>query len=168
MSTREDSFGSAVSSQRSQRRRVERANLGSVPAAPWDAPHVIHPRAGDETIVVTERFVYKPKKQMEEQRREDERLSRSIKVSEEASKYYHDDWAQDQELPRRSFKLNEEATSYYHDDWAREDPIHVPDFKEERRQRTSVPGRYRRDCTQDSLWDSESTDYYRARKFKCF
>lgn len=138
----------SVSSQRSgvskRRHRVERANPEAVPAAPWNTSHILRPRTGDETIVVTERFVYRPKKPMEEQRRQQEYIEK-------------------QAFQNHSAQLEEEASRYYHDDWSREEPVYT---REERPRRDLVPGRYRRDSIHDSeLADSESTDYYRARMY---
>jgi hypothetical protein len=106
---------------------------------------------------------------MEEQRREQEREYQhpSIKPSEDTSRDYRDDWANHQELPSTYVTSNEEASRYYNDDWARDDHAYSPSVNQQRRGRTFVAGRCRRDSIQDSeMADSESTEYYRARKWK--
>jgi hypothetical protein len=174
--------------QRSRRRRFERASSSTALADSWIAPHVIKPRPQDEKIVVTERWVYRPKKQSEEQRRQEELHDYSMR-SEEATRFYHDNWGKDREVPTRTVRLNEEASRYYQDDWAKDrersshsvksdketsrclqedwasgKAVHSADFREQRRPRSSISDRYRRDFIQDyELAESENTDYYRAR-----
>ena len=146
MGDRENSFdtvSSLRSSESRRRRRVERAHPNIAPAAPWNAPHVIHPRSGDEKIVVTERFVYRPKKQAEEQRRQQEYDDKAYYTSQDDAAH-----------------AEEEASRYYHENWSRDEPDYV---REEPPRRGPDQGRYLRNELFDSeVVESESSDYFRA------
>lgn len=146
MGSREDCFDT-VSSQRfaesRRRRRVERAYPDTLPTAPWNAPRVLDPQPGDEKMVVTDTFVYRPKKYMEEHRRHQEYADKAYYESQadEASKYYQENWTKDESVH------------------SREDPPRI-DLGRARR------GRYRRDEIYDpevvEVADSESSDYNRT------
>ena len=136
-----DNVSSLRSSKSRRRCRVEQEHPDIEASAPWNAPHVIHPRPGDEAIVVTERFVYRPNKETEEQRRQKEYIDKAYYKSED-----------------NTAQAEEEASRYYHDDWSREETVYVRGEPSRRRQ-----GRYRRDEIYD-MQEAEpgSNDYFRA------
>jgi hypothetical protein len=138
-----------------QRRRRERNSPTSPSIPPWEQPHVIHPRDGDEVIVVTERYEYRPKKKpevAEEERRTQEYVDR-------AAFYVRPDSLErrGQSQPDPGYFSRDEAAKYYHDDWSRAEPGW------EQRQREPQRG-YRRERHQDSeLGDSEASYDHRTR-----
>jgi hypothetical protein len=136
----------AGSSTRSQRRWRERASPVEPVARPWEGPHIIHPRDRDEHVVVTERYVYRPKKPCldEEGRRRQEHIDRVIMDSRSQTE--------------KSF-AQEAASRYYHDDWLRDEPVSVP-----RAQAQGSRGRgYRRDEYQDSELAESEAGYRNTR-----
>jgi hypothetical protein len=155
MATREnsfDSFDSSRSHESSQRRRQERSRTSEEVTRSWKAPHDIHPRAGDERVVVTERYVYGP--------RRDENVREGYRREESAdsgkSNYY----------TRSRVDFSAEDHAYYRDDWAREESL--PHREDSVRERAPLHRRgYRRDRYQDSepyseLSMSDSVEYRRA------
>ena len=139
-----------------QRRRRERNSPTSLGIPPWEQPHVIHPRDGDEVIVVTERYEYRPKKKLEVLAEEERRTQEYV---DRAAFYVHPDspGRRVQSQPEPGYFSHEEAAKYYHDDWSRADP------GREQRQREPQRG-YRRERHHDSeLGDSEASYDYRTR-----
>ena len=146
-----ETASSSRSQEAAQRRRRERSlpNDGiEPPLPPWQQPHIIHPRPGDETIVVTERYVYRPRKasQVEEERRIQERVDKIML---------------DGRRRTTEFAAEDEASKYYHDDWAHEESARR---NESIRRRVPRQRGYRREMHQDSeLADSEdSLDFVRT------
>lgn len=142
--------GPSRSQESSQRRRRERLILNDriePPLPPWEGPHVIHPRPGDEAVVVTERYVYRPRNlpPVEEERRMQERVDKIMLGARSRTAEY---------------TTEEEASRYYHDDWAREEPVgrSEPVRRREPRRRG-----YRREVHQDSelAGSEDSLDYAR-------
>lgn len=98
-----DTMSSMRSGEARRRRKRERAPPWITDFLPWEEPHVIHPYSDDEVVVVTETFEYRKKKQAEdeEERRRQEYIDRATLSprtnyqfsSEEAARYYHDDWS---------------------------------------------------------------------------
>jgi hypothetical protein len=147
MANKENSFESSSSrSQRSaQRRRYERShpNDGIVP--PWEAPHPIHQRSGDNTMFAAEEYVYSPgiPSNVEGGRREDE----------------HNDGV-DLRPRRRTESFPAEYYAHYEGDWAGDDLFQAMEEPMQRgpsQQRTS----YRWDRQRDSeLGDFEAGAEY--------
>jgi hypothetical protein len=142
--------GPSRSQGSSQRRRRERLILNDrieSPLPPWEGAHVIHPRPGDEAVVVTERYVYRPRNLplVEEERRMQERVDKIMLGARSRTAEY---------------TTEEEASRYYHDDWAREEPDRrsEPVRRREPRRRG-----YRREVHQDSelAGSEDSLDYAR-------
>lgn len=111
--SKEDSIGSvssAKSAESRHRRRRERASAASPVLPPWEEPHVIQRGKGNDLIVVTETFEYRPKKRSgsEEGHARQELIDRATLSPrtqsnqfspEEAAKYYHEDWSNTELAP---------------------------------------------------------------------
>jgi hypothetical protein len=131
---------------RSQRLWRERASPVEPVARPCEGPHIIHPRDTDEHVVVTERYVYRPKKPYldEEGCRRQEHIDRVI---------------MDSRSQREKSFAQEGASRYYHDDWLRDEPVSAP-----RAQAQGSRGRgYRRDEYQDSELAESEAGYRNTR-----
>jgi hypothetical protein len=141
-----ENASSSRSQEARQRRRLERNSPTSPVMPPWEAPHVVHPRNKDDVIVVTERFEYGPKKHRssEEGRRRQEYVDR---VNSDAR--------------ARTYQFSsEEAARYYHEDWSR---VESPDVREPMRRRGHTEPSYRRERYRDEeLSDSEASYQYRT------
>jgi hypothetical protein len=145
--TKENSFDSQDSShsRASQRRRRERLHPDEVVQGPLGGPHVVNPRFEDETIVVTERYVYPPR-------------SRSH-IEEERRKYEHVE--EPKHNRRTKVELPAEDHAYYNKDWESEEPVHGDPVKRRGSLQT-----YRHDRYQDSeLTSNDSMEYARACVF---
>jgi hypothetical protein len=139
-----------------QRRRRERNSPASLGIPQWEQPHVIHPRDGDEVIVVTERYEYRPKKKPEVLAEEERRTQEYV---DRAAFYVRPDSPERrvQSQPEPGYFSHEEAAKYYHDDWSRAEPGWEQRYREPQRG-------YRRERHQDSeLGNSEASYNYRTR-----
>lgn len=167
MASREDSFESLDSSRSrassSQRRRRERSYpYGGVPRS-WEASHEINPKVVDETVVVTDRYAYRLKKEPVV-RHEHEPHGRTRQRRQNVTDNHKTDinkWS------RR--ELSSEDHAYYCNDWQQEEYLtDEEDISKSRGPRGSLHS-YRRANYQDSELNSElptsvSTEYRRACK----
>lgn len=150
MFSRDDSFGSSNSSRShdSSRRRRERSRADDMFAHP---AHNIHPQPSDEKVVVTETYVYRPRRQSRERGEEDER-------------YFDKDGTRHSTFDNAKHGRSAEDRAYYHNNWVQEDSRHLagePGLDSSRRRS------YRRGIIRDSELYSEPTapeevDYRRA------
>ncbi|KAF4625865.1 hypothetical protein G7Y89_g12297 [Cudoniella acicularis] len=145
----ERSFESeTMSSTRSRERRRRERRSATQPSAPLIPLPEIHPKKDDGLAVVTEKYFYRPKKQLDEERR----------LEEGRRQEYIDRVTMKGRYRTKDFSA-EEAARYYREDWANGGQGPVAS-----RKRVDRRG-YRRDRYQDSeLTDSEAsyrTDPYR-------
>jgi hypothetical protein len=115
--------GSSRSDGSRERRRRERISPSEA-ITPWGSPHVLRPKNDDQVIVVTERYVYRPKKQIGEDRLQEytdrailgERDQRGrFAATDDAAKYYQDDWSREHSPSRETYRNPSQRKGYRRD-----------------------------------------------------
>lgn len=137
--SREDSFGSSHSSRShdSSRRRRERSITDDVFAHP---PHNIHPQTGDGKVVVTETYVYRPRRQSRER-------------EAEGTRAFDEDRSRHSPVSNAKHNRSAEDHAYYQNNWIHEDSRPLAGYPG-----MELPSRrsYRRGVIQDSELYSEA------------
>lgn len=159
MSSRAESFESLSSNRsdenRPRRRRERRAHTPVPPNTPatqaWGPPHIIHPQPEDEKVVVTETYVYRPRRERNDSRRTNDSQRESPRFVD----YGKDRVKYD---TRRRVDSSDPDYAYYQNDWAqehREEPL---------REEPRIGHGYRRGRVQDSELYSDITDSVQYRE----
>jgi hypothetical protein len=146
MPSREESFES-LSSDRSDENRALRAPVPpNTPATEsWGPPHIIHPQPGEEKVVVTETYVYRPRRTMNDNRRTTD--------SQREPRRFVDHARDGVRYDRRSrIDFSDQDHAYYQNDWEQEHREEPP------RPEPRIGRGYRRGRVQDSELYSDITD----------